>query len=85
MNQIKKGLSSLIITVALIFLWLFKREKSKRGAVEKELEASKLAMNAANKTLDAIEVKKDVENLNQRDPRPLNDRLRDKGYLRNKP
>lgn len=85
MDRIKKWLSSFVVTLALIFLWLFKRERSKREAVEKELEASKQAMNAANKTLDAIEVKKDVENLNQRDPRPLNDRLHVKGYLRNKP
>ena len=84
MGQIKKWLSSLVVTLALIFLWLFKREQSKREAVEKELEASQIAMSAANKTLYAIEVKKDVENLNKRDPRLLNDRLRDKGYLRNK-
>lgn len=83
MNRIKNWFSSLVVTLPLIFLWLFKREQSKREALEKELEASKNANKAAKETLNAIEVKRDVENINQRDPRNINDRLRDKGYLRN--
>ena len=85
MSRIKKWFSSLGITLAFVFLWLFKRERSKREAIEKELEASHNANRAAKETLNAIEVKKDVESINQRDPRHINDRLHDKGYLRNDP
>ena len=84
-HRIKKWLSSFAVALSVIFLWFFKREQSKREAVEKELEASKSANRAAKETLNAIEVKKDVESINQRDPRNINDRLHDKGYLRNKP
>lgn len=83
MNKLKYIISSIISALAFLFYLLFKREQSKREDTEKALEASKIAHSAAQKTLKAIEVKKDVESINKRDSRDIDDRLHDKGYLRN--
>lgn len=85
MNKLKYILSSIISALAFLFYLLFKREQSKREDTEKALEASKIANSAAQKTLEAIEVKKDVESINKRDDRSIDERLHDKGYLRNDP
>lgn len=85
MNKIKSIFSFALSALLFIFYFLFQREQSKREAVEKELEASKIESSAVKETLKAIEVKKDVENRNKRDPRNIDERLHDKGYLRNNP
>lgn len=85
MNKIKSIFSFVLSALLFVFYFLFQREQSKREAVEKELEANKIENSAAKETLKAIEVKKDVENRNQRDPRTIDKRLHDKGYLRNDP
>lgn len=85
MKKIKSVLTSIGLLIAILFGVLFKREQSKREATEKALEVSQIENSAARKTLKAIEVKRDVENRNQRDPSDIDKRLHDKGYLRNDP
>ena len=85
MNKIKSIFNFVLSGLLFIFYFLFQREQSKREAAEKALEASKIENSAAKKTLKAIEVKRDVENRNQRDPSDIDKRLHDKGYLRNDP
>lgn len=82
MDRIKKWLSSFVVTLALIFLWLFKREQSKREAVENELEASQLENSAAKINEKALEIKRNVKNSNIRDPSDRIERMRSKGHLR---
>lgn len=82
MGRIKKWLSSLCVMLALIFLWLFKREQSKRESVEQELDASQLANSAAKVNEKALEIKRDVKNSNIRDPSDRIERMRSKGHLR---
>lgn len=78
----KKWLSSLAFALSVVFLWLFKREQSKRGATEKELEASQLENSAAKANEKALEIKRDVKNNNIRDPSDRVERMRRKGHLR---
>ncbi|UNM96728.1 hypothetical protein MMG00_02415 [Ignatzschineria rhizosphaerae] len=78
----KKWLSSLAFALSVVFLWLFKREQSKREAVEKELEASQLENSAAKVNEKALEIKRDVKNNNIRDPSDRVERMRRKGHLR---
>lgn len=85
MNKIKSIFSFVLSCLIFIFYFFFQREQSKRETVEKALEVSKIENSAAKKTLKAIEVKRDVENRNQRDPSDIDKRLLDKGYLRNNP
>lgn len=85
MNKIKSIFSFVLSGLIFIFYFFFQREQSKRETVEKALEVSKIENSAAKKTLKAIEVKRDVENRNQRDPSDIDKRLLDKGYLRNNP
>ncbi|UNM95506.1 DUF2681 domain-containing protein [Ignatzschineria rhizosphaerae] len=85
MKNIKQLLGFVLSALSFVFYLLLQREQSKRESVEKELEASKMQNSAAKETLKAIEVKKDVENRNKRDPRDTDERLHDKGYLRDKP
>lgn len=82
MDRIKKWLSSFVVTLALIFLWLFKREQSRREAVESELEVSQLENSAAKINEKALEIKRDVKNSNIRDPGDRIERMRSKGHLR---
>lgn len=82
MNRIKNWFSSLVVTLSLVFLWLFKREQSKREALEKELEASQLENSAARANEKALEIKQDVKNSNIRNPSDRIERMRHKGHLR---
>lgn len=82
MGRMKKWLSSLAFALSVVFLWFFKREQSKREAVEKELEVSQLENSAAKANEKALEIKRDVKNNNIRDPSDRVERMRRKGHLR---
>lgn len=82
MERLKKWLSSLLVTIVLIFLFLFKREQLKRKNAERELEVSQLKNSAAKANQQAQEIKRDVKNNNIRDPSDRIERMRKKGQLR---
>ena len=82
MERLKKWLSSLLVTIVLIFLFLFKREQLKRKNAEKALEVSQLKNSAAKANQQAQEIKRDVKNNNIRDPSDRIERMRKKGQLR---
>lgn len=82
MERLKKWLSSLLVTIVLIFLFLFKREQLKRKNAEKALAVSQLKNSAAKANQQAQEIKRDVKNKNIRDPNDRIERMRKKGQLR---